>query len=156
LGQSKLGHCQAGEKEPDRRANSSASSCYACLLGWNIRRNSSEVKVLFLNCPSLPYHTLIADAATPPISSYQVLICGNQTSSKVMVRQLSSNPDSMIGLRQEGKGSPDALRRSAFPGSFFASVVSCNGIGNPIFFRLLVGFLASLVTEPGASGNAQV
>ena len=55
-----------------------------------------------------------------------------------------------------GKTSPDALRRSAFPGSFFASVVSCNGIGNPIFFRLLVGFLASLVTAPGASGNAQV
>jgi len=155
LGQSKLGHCQAGEKEPDRRANSSASSCYACLLGWNIRRNSSEVKVLFLNCPSLPYHTLIADAATPPISSSQVLIYA-ETRHEVMVRQLSSNPDSMIGLRQEGKGSPDALRRSAFPGSFFASVVSCNGIVNPIFFRLLVGFLASLVTEPGASGNAQV
>jgi len=155
LGQSKLGHCQAGEKEPDRRANSSASSCYACLLGWNIRRNSSEVKVLFLNCPSLPYHTLIADAATPPISSSQVLIYA-ETRHEVMVRQLSSNPDSMIGLRQEGKGSPDALRRSAFPGSFFASVVSCNGIGNPIFFRLLVGFLASLVTAPGASGNAQV
>ncbi len=155
MGQSKLGHCQAGEKEPDRRANSSASSCYACLLGWNIRRNSSEVKVLFLNCPSLPYHTLIADAATPPISSSQVLIYA-ETRHEVMVRQLSSNPDSMIGLRQEGKGSPDALRRSAFPGSFFASVVSCNGIVNPIFFRLLVGFLASLVTEPGASGNAQV
>src|SRR6266852_6971274 len=58
-----------------------------------------------------------------------------------MVRHLSGNPTSMIGLCQEGKSSPDALRRSAGVNSFrfFAACVGLSAVV-PILNRTRLPF----------------
>src|SRR5467141_3164244 len=57
---------------------------------------------------------------------------------------MSGNPTSMIGLCQEGKGSPDALRRSAGVNSFwfFAACVGLSAVV-PISYRTRLPFAVS-------------